>query len=75
MMLPVRAYRFRCWVLDRLRGVSYVHSNGITADCPVCGGGLAVVFAGTAPAADAYCVEGCAESDVWAALRRRGVAA
>lgn len=75
MMLPERSVRFRTWVLDRLHGVSYVHSDGVTAACPCCGGGLAVVFAGTAAAADACCVEGCAESDVWVALRRRKVAA
>ncbi len=73
-MLCARAYHFRCWVLDRLRDVSYVTADGVTAACPCCGGGLAVVFAGTAPAADALCLEGCAEQDVWAALRRRAAA-
>lgn len=75
MMLPERSFRFRGWVLDRLRSVSYVHADGVTATCPCCSGDLAVVFAGTAPAADALCVEGCAEQDVWAMLSRRKVPA
>jgi len=75
MMLSERSYKFRTWVLDRLQDVSYVHSDGVTARCPVCRArSLAVVFAGTASAADALCVEGCAERDVWATLRRRRAA-
>lgn len=59
----------RCAILDALEAfgpVGYVHKNGVTATCWLCGGWLGVRFRPTT--VDLICTEGCDEDDLAATL-------
>lgn len=70
------SYAFRSDLIDRLDRFTpaerffYIDADTVVMVCPVCGGGLAVRFAGYAPRADLECLEhGCTEDEVVARLR------
>jgi hypothetical protein len=73
--LPQSSIRFRTELLDLLdrwtplERFHYVDEDTCVVVCPVCGGALAVRFAGRAPRADLGCHGGCSEQEVLAALK------
>jgi hypothetical protein len=51
--------------------LGYVTPDRFLGRCPLCGGHVAVRFAGAAPRAGLYCRGGCAESEIAARLGLR----